>query len=73
MSTLGWIVLALAFLIFMMVANNSWHAVWLRIQSQANPGGTQKKETPQPSTTPGTLPDWVPGGDPGQSTPNPLD
>lgn len=31
MATFGWVILAVAFLVLMMVANNSWSAVWEKI------------------------------------------
>lgn len=31
MASLGWIVLAVAFLVLIMVANNSWSSVWQKI------------------------------------------
>jgi len=38
LGTLGWVLLAAAFLVFMMVANNSWSWVWAKIRTGLVPG-----------------------------------
>lgn len=55
MSTLGWVFLGVAFLVLIMVANNSWQSVWDRIRNvKASPPAQTTTATPpsQPQQTP---------------------
>jgi len=77
MGTLGWVLLAAAFLVFMMVANNSWSWVWakLRLGLQPGPQGAYTGEgnlivpVPPPSATPDHI--NVPPGTPNITGPTP--
>lgn len=40
MATFGWVLLAGAFLILIMVANNSWSVVWSKISGSPLPGSS---------------------------------
>lgn len=51
MGTFGWILLTGAFLILIMVANNSWPWVWSKIQQGIPQPGEGNTIVPNPSTT----------------------
>jgi hypothetical protein len=73
MGTLGWVILVGAFLILMMVANNSWSAVWQKISgvttTSGNPPALSGETTAsgQPVVT-GPVPS---GNDPASFPPTP--
>lgn len=76
MGTLGWVILAIAFLLFFMVANNSWPFVWNKIQRGIPKEGEGNRIVPNPpeSDTPGELiipPDMFQGPPPGTIVPTP--
>lgn len=48
MGTLGWVVLAAAFLLFFMVANNSWPYVWNKIRGGIPQEGEGNRIVPVP-------------------------
>ena len=69
MATFGWVLLTGAFLILIMVANNSWPWVWAKISAgMPQPGqGNPIVPTPQEATgsfvlTPDTTPSGPPSG-----------
>lgn len=74
MATFGWVLLAGAFLMLVMVANNSWPWVWAKISSGVpQPGqGNPIVPTPSPDVPPtGPLPEPTPGLPPGSIVPTP--
>lgn len=48
MSTFGWVLLAVAFLVLVMVANNSWPWVWARISRGIPQPGQGNTIVPNP-------------------------
>lgn len=50
MGTFGWVLLTGAFLILIMVANNSWPWVWAKIQEGIPQPGEGNTIVPNPST-----------------------
>jgi hypothetical protein len=69
MGTFGWVLLSGAFLILIMVANNSWPWVWAKISAgmpqpgQGNPIVPNPPENAAPFTlTPETTPQGPPSG-----------
>lgn len=72
MNTFGWVLLAGAFLLLMMVANNSWPWVWARIQRGIPQPGEGNPIVPTP-TQPGNITGIPPssGVMPGTIVPNP--
>jgi hypothetical protein len=60
MSTFGWVLLVGAFLILIMVANNSWPWVWAKLSAGMPVPGQGNRIVPNPSTTEGTNPFTVP-------------
>lgn len=69
MGTFGWVLIAGAFLVLIMVANNSWPWVWAKISAgMPKPGeGNPIVPTPQEATnqfvlTPDTTPQGPPSG-----------
>ena len=77
MSTFGWVLLTGAFLILIMVANNSWPWVWAKISAgmpqpgQGNPIVPTPAEGSQPFTlTPDTTQQGPPSGTPVPTPPN---
>jgi hypothetical protein len=68
-ASFGWILLAGAFLVLVMVANNSWPWVWAKISRGIPQPGEGNRIVPNPpeSDTPGELiipPDMIPTGPP---------
>lgn len=69
MATFGWVLLAGAFLVLIMVANNSWPWVWAKISAglpqagEGNPIVPNPPENQSPFTlTPETTPSGPPSG-----------
>lgn len=74
MATFGWVLLAGAFLVLIMVANNSWPWVWAKISAgMPQPGqGNPIVPTPAEGTSPFTLtPDTTPTASIGSNQPVP--
>jgi hypothetical protein len=77
MASLGWILLAGAFLVLIMVANNSWPFVWAKISRGIPQPGEGNPIVPNPTTTeqdnPFTVPpeDQPAGPPPGTIVPTP--
>jgi hypothetical protein len=51
MGTLGWVLIAVAFLMFIMVANNSWPWVWAKIGSGMPQPGQGNPIVPPPTVS----------------------
>jgi hypothetical protein len=67
MGTFGWVLLAGAFLILIMVANNSWPWVWAKISAglpQPGQGNTIVPNPPEGQTPFTTTPDTTQQGPP---------
>lgn len=85
MGTLGWVLLAAAFLVFMMVANNSWSWVWAKLRLGLSPGpqgpqeptgeGNRILPVPPPSAVPDHIeaPPGSVGPPPGSIVPVPSE
>lgn len=74
MATLGWVFLGVAFLMLVMVANNSWPWVWAKIQSGIPQPGSGNKIVPTPPEGPPlTIPPEIQpaGPTPGTIVPTP--
>lgn len=52
MGTFGWVLIAGAFLVLIMVANNSWPWVWAKIQRGMPQPGEGNKIVPNPPENP---------------------
>ena len=62
MASFGWILLAIAFLVLMMVANNSWTTVWQKISGIV----------PQAAASPAQSGETTASGQPVVTGPNPT-
>jgi len=71
MGTFGWVLIAGAFLMFVMVANNSWPWVWSKIQQGIPQPGQGNQIVPTPPETEGSFTYGPQTGDIPLNTSNP--
>jgi len=50
-GTLGWVLIAIAFLMFVMIANNSWPWVWAKISAGMPQAGQGNPIVPTPTVS----------------------